>query len=75
MWRTSNVFLAFLFIAFIIGLILALVIITQKDHKLKDECYKANRIRAGFLLAISFVIGLIVLIYQHKEHHHEGFHW
>lgn len=67
MWTCSNVYLAFLFIALIIAVILALTIITQKDCQINKEYNKANKTRAAFLFAIVFALGFLVLIFQSKE--------
>lgn len=65
MWKISNVLLTFLLIAFIIAVILALSVITQNDEDLTR--LEANRARARILLWISFVLGLLVLVYQGRN--------
>ena len=77
MWNCSNIFLAFLIMALIIAVILALTIVTQKDEHIRH--HKANEIRAAFFFAIAFALGFLVIIYQSKEKHmyqmmHHGMH-
>jgi uncharacterized membrane protein len=70
MWSASNVFLAFLIIAFVIGAILSLVTVTQKNSEINEECNKANQIRAFYMLLVAFALGFFVLIFQNKEKMH-----
>ena len=64
-WTVSSVVLLFAVLAFVIGLILALSVVTKKDDEL--ECDRANTTRATLLLLVAFVTAVLVLAVQRLE--------
>ena len=72
MWKTSNILLIFLIIAFIIALVLSLSVVTQNDSDINSEKYKANVLRSQMIFGVVFALGFLVLIWQNREYQCEG---
>jgi cell division protein FtsW (lipid II flippase) len=66
MWSVSNILLIFALMAFIIGVILALTVITKKAEHLDDND-RHNATRAHLFLPIAFTLGILVLCYCARE--------
>lgn len=64
-WEVSSVLLLLAFIAFVLGLLIALSVITRKDELV--ECDRANTTRAYLLLLASISLVLFVLVAQRFE--------
>ena len=64
-WSVSDAVLLLAILAFVIGLILALSVVTKKDDEL--ECDRANTTRATLFLLIAFVVATLVLAVQRLE--------
>ena len=64
-WEVSHVLLLLAFIAFVLGLLIALSVISKKSEEL--ECDRANTTRAYLLLLASISLVLFVLVAQRFE--------
>lgn len=64
-WEVSHVLLLLAFIAFILGLLIMLSVVTKKDELV--ECDRANTTRAYLLLLASISLVLFVLVAQRFE--------
>lgn len=64
-WTTSSVVLLLAVLAFVIGLILTLSVITKRDCEVEAD--RANTTRATLLLLVAFTVGILVLALQRLE--------
>ena len=67
-WGVGDVAVLFLLLAFVVGLVLALSVITKSDDQV--ECDRANQVRAQLILLVAFVLGVIALVAQRYELSH-----
>ena len=61
----SNSLLFLAVIAFLIGVVLTLSVITKTDEKVEED--RANTTRATLLLLVAFVLVVLVLVFQRYE--------
>lgn len=71
-WSVASVVLLFALVAFVLGLVISLSVITKRDAEV--ECDRANTTRATLLLLIAFVIAVLVLVAQRHELSHAVHH-
>ena len=64
-WGGSDVWAVFLVLAFVVGVILVLSVVTKEDDKLETD--RANQVRAQLILLSALVLSIIVLISQRYE--------
>ena len=64
-WSVSDVLAVFLVLAFVIGVVLMLSVVSKSDEKV--ECDRANTIRAQLILLAAFVLGALTLVSQRYE--------
>ena len=64
-WSVSDVLVLFLVLAFVVGLVLTLSVVTKSDDRL--ECDRANQVRAQLILLVAFVLGVLALVYQRYD--------
>jgi glucose uptake protein GlcU len=64
-WNVSSVLMLLAFIAFILGLVIALSVITKKNEDLESD--RANTTRSYLLLLASISLVLFVLVAQRFE--------
>jgi heme/copper-type cytochrome/quinol oxidase subunit 3 len=71
-WSVASVVLLFALIAFVIGLVLALSVVTKPADQI--ECDRGNTTRATLFLLISFSAVILVLVAQRYELQHAVHH-
>jgi len=64
-WSVSSTILLFAVLALVVGLVLALSVVTKRDCEVEAD--RANTTRATLLLLVSFSVGVLVLATQRLE--------
>ena len=64
-WSLSSVVLLFALLAFVVGAILMLSVVTKCDDQLEND--RANATRANLILLVSVTLALLVLATQRLE--------
>ena len=64
-WQVSSVVLLFALIAFFVGLVLALSVVTKSDDAV--ECDRANTTRSTLLLLAAIALVMLVVAVQRFE--------
>lgn len=73
MWTLSNTLLLFLFIFLIIGIVLALSVVTQNDVDIVSDNtsyqrnIQANKTRSLTMLLTACALGVLILVIHFKE--------
>lgn len=68
-FHLSHCLILVAFIAFVIGAVLALTVVSKKDCELERD--RANTTRATLFLLVSFTLAIFILVSQREELSHE----